>query len=349
MKKIVFLIIVIFAVGAVLSVVFLWQVYLNRPQQVQCTQEAKLCPDGSYVGRTGPNCEFAPCHGGLVFDQSVSDGNIKIEIPSSVFGLAITQEQILDKSYIPACDENFDYCLYYIGKDYEGTNFESAGIRIQKRNDLNNQDDCLTAEPAGYSNLTPIIISKSGYSAGVFSPLGDAAAGHYSNGSLYRLFYNDSCYELQTRIGQAQFANYPAGSIKEFTQSDQSVLESEIKQVINAISLSDGTKDLFSEDISAIKGVVMLGPTCPVIKNPPDEQCADKPYSASFEIVSTDGTFVKDFSSDQNGNFYIEVPPGEYTIKSTGQKSLPYCPNLAVDAQLGQTAQITISCDTGIR
>lgn len=26
-----------------------------------CTLEAKLCPDGSYVGRTGPKCEFAPC------------------------------------------------------------------------------------------------------------------------------------------------------------------------------------------------------------------------------------------------------------------------------------------------
>ena len=26
-----------------------------------CTQEAKLCPDGSYVGRTGPNCEFTLC------------------------------------------------------------------------------------------------------------------------------------------------------------------------------------------------------------------------------------------------------------------------------------------------
>ncbi|HSB47118.1 MAG TPA: hypothetical protein VLD37_03825 [Candidatus Bilamarchaeum sp.] len=26
-----------------------------------CTQEAKVCPDGSTVGRTGPNCEFAPC------------------------------------------------------------------------------------------------------------------------------------------------------------------------------------------------------------------------------------------------------------------------------------------------
>ncbi len=26
-----------------------------------CTQEAKLCPDGSYVTRTGPDCQFAPC------------------------------------------------------------------------------------------------------------------------------------------------------------------------------------------------------------------------------------------------------------------------------------------------
>lgn len=27
----------------------------------QCTMEAKVCPDGSAVGRTGPNCEFASC------------------------------------------------------------------------------------------------------------------------------------------------------------------------------------------------------------------------------------------------------------------------------------------------
>jgi hypothetical protein len=30
---------------------------------VACTMEAKLCPDGSYVGRTGPDCEFSPCPG----------------------------------------------------------------------------------------------------------------------------------------------------------------------------------------------------------------------------------------------------------------------------------------------
>ncbi len=26
-----------------------------------CTMEVLTCPDGSFVGRQGPNCEFAPC------------------------------------------------------------------------------------------------------------------------------------------------------------------------------------------------------------------------------------------------------------------------------------------------
>jgi hypothetical protein len=39
--------------------------YFKNPhpnnQPTICTQEAKLCPDGSYVGRIGPKCEFAAC------------------------------------------------------------------------------------------------------------------------------------------------------------------------------------------------------------------------------------------------------------------------------------------------
>ncbi len=33
----------------------------QNPKQTACTLEAKICPDGSSVGRTGPNCSFAPC------------------------------------------------------------------------------------------------------------------------------------------------------------------------------------------------------------------------------------------------------------------------------------------------
>ncbi|MEI8091222.1 MAG: hypothetical protein WCG98_03045 [bacterium] len=47
------------------------QPIITHPIQVQpaptqpqaCTEEAKLCPDGSAVGRTEPNCEFAKCPG----------------------------------------------------------------------------------------------------------------------------------------------------------------------------------------------------------------------------------------------------------------------------------------------
>ena len=39
-----------------------WQVWRGSiGGAVACTADARLCPDGSAVGRTGPRCEFAPC------------------------------------------------------------------------------------------------------------------------------------------------------------------------------------------------------------------------------------------------------------------------------------------------
>lgn len=37
--------------------------YLSSLKSTQqaCTEDARICPDGSSVGRTGPNCDFAPC------------------------------------------------------------------------------------------------------------------------------------------------------------------------------------------------------------------------------------------------------------------------------------------------
>lgn len=39
----------------------IWHLSSDASKTVQCTMEAKLCPNGSAVGRTGPNCEFAKC------------------------------------------------------------------------------------------------------------------------------------------------------------------------------------------------------------------------------------------------------------------------------------------------
>jgi hypothetical protein len=55
---------VIIGVIVVVVGVALWIVNgraASAPRGQACTMEAKICPDGSAVGRTGPNCEFAPC------------------------------------------------------------------------------------------------------------------------------------------------------------------------------------------------------------------------------------------------------------------------------------------------
>jgi hypothetical protein len=40
--------------------------------------EAKMCPDGSYVGRTGPNCDFSPCPNITVIKNITDNSSAKI-------------------------------------------------------------------------------------------------------------------------------------------------------------------------------------------------------------------------------------------------------------------------------
>lgn len=35
--------------------------FTNESNQIACTADAKICPDGTAVGRSGPKCEFDPC------------------------------------------------------------------------------------------------------------------------------------------------------------------------------------------------------------------------------------------------------------------------------------------------
>ena len=50
----------IVAVG-IMALVFGYNFFRYKKSPVACTMEAKFCPDGSYVGRTGPHCEFSVC------------------------------------------------------------------------------------------------------------------------------------------------------------------------------------------------------------------------------------------------------------------------------------------------
>ncbi len=166
---------------------------------------------------------------------SLSEGGLAFTYPSE-FGLVVNENQIL-ASYIPPCNPGFDYCLHYLGPKYQGTNFDSAGIRIDTRDDFSGEL-CLTKPPLGH-DLTPGIVTNDRYVTARFAPLGGAGAGHYSTGALYRIWYEGGCYELETRIGLSQFANYEPGSIREFTADEQSRLESALIGIVENIAFAD--------------------------------------------------------------------------------------------------------------
>ena len=61
MKKYLIIIITIIILAVILGGGYYIYSKLEQQKPVACTTEAKICPDGSSVGRTGPNCEFASC------------------------------------------------------------------------------------------------------------------------------------------------------------------------------------------------------------------------------------------------------------------------------------------------
>lgn len=101
---------------------------------------------------------------------------------------------------------------------------------------------------------------------------------------------------------------------------------------------------------SGVRGIVMLGPTCPVERIPPDPACADKPFATTITVhrSGASATFAKG-ESDASGRFSISLPPGEYTLSAGSGSMLPRC--APTDASVGSTGytSVSISCDTGIR
>ena len=67
--------------------------HIGKPKA--CTQEAKICPDGSVVGRTGPNCEFAKCPY-VVMSQASLGAPFKIALQQNI---AIPLEKLSFKFY----------------------------------------------------------------------------------------------------------------------------------------------------------------------------------------------------------------------------------------------------------
>jgi hypothetical protein len=100
---------------------------------------------------------------------------------------------------------------------------------------------------------------------------------------------------------------------------------------------------------TGVKGVVTIGPTCPV-ERPGDPNCRDKPYRATMKIVrARGGALVKKFSSQADGHFTVHVDAGRYVIEKTGRAVLPSLRPIAVTVTHHRFTRVSVQYDSGLR
>lgn len=98
-----------------------------------------------------------------------------------------------------------------------------------------------------------------------------------------------------------------------------------------------------------LHGTVTVSPVCPV--ETLDDICRPRPLAnKQVQIKASDGKSIT-MTTDQQGTFTIQLPPGRYLIEvqSVSYPMRQRAPLTAVSVVAGQTSEISIPIDTGIR
>jgi len=120
----------------------------------------------------------------------------------------------------------------------------------------------------------------------------------------------------------------------------------------------DGSARLVREDGDNLpegtgaRGKVTAGPTCPVVTNPPNPACAERPVvGAVLVFADASGREVARVSSGPDGTFSVALAPGTYRLTAEPVEGLMGTPSpMDVGIEAGQPMmELTVSYDTGIR
>lgn len=86
-------------------------------KETSCTLEAKICPDGSSVGRIGPNCEFAECPQ----PTPIYSSNANIWYPPGKYMILLdsanTEEKIYEKYGVFDNENDLQLCKTHFDKN----------------------------------------------------------------------------------------------------------------------------------------------------------------------------------------------------------------------------------------
>lgn len=106
--------------------------------------------------------------------------------------------------------------------------------------------------------------------------------------------------------------------------------------------------DATPRPISGLRGMVTLGPMCPVVRL--DQPCPDRPYSATLVVRDMAGRLVTRVTSGADGAFILPLPVGAYVLESdTSASRLPSTGSYRFTVEPDHWTTLEVRFDTGIR
>ena len=157
----------------------------------------------------------------------------------------------------------------------------------------------------------------------------------------YKVSAADDGWEVQIRIG---WGDCPAGCINEHLWRYGVTHDGSVHLISESGAALQGT--------TGVRGTVTAGPTCPVVTNPPNPNCADRPVAGAVLVFrDASGVEVARVSSAADGTFSVELSPGAYHLVPQplhGLMGTPAPIDVGVVAGRPMT-EVAVSYDTGIR
>jgi hypothetical protein len=103
---------------------------------------------------------------------------------------------------------------------------------------------------------------------------------------------------------------------------------------------------------AGIRGLVFIGPVCPVERYPPDPDCAPRPYVATIWVrIAATNRVVRSVRSAPTGRFSATLAPGLYVVEPRPGPGIahPLRPRRTVRVYPRRFTAIRIDYDSGIR
>jgi hypothetical protein len=96
---------------------------------------------------------------------------------------------------------------------------------------------------------------------------------------------------------------------------------------------------------------LLAGPTCPVVRDPPDPACDARPIvNGEVVIRSPDGTELARATSNEAGEIALQLPPAAYYVEPQPVEGLlGTAAAIAFSVVGGETVDLNLDYDTGIR